>query len=207
MPSPISRLIKTLSVKKKLQIPTEPQYARRTLIQKPIICPFSSKLLSEFHILTIHNFIFSVIQLFYVKTWTIFKSSIFGIKFHFGKVCALNPLFILKQGEKMWHRQFHTFRFFLPFDPEEKKLHFSFPFHSSSSKITKLLEKNGRYPNFFLPPIRKKTQWLDYVGQLQLTRVDFVVGFNVGSSIFQFLHFCMQSHGWRKPSGQIGGIP
>ena len=29
---------------------------------------FSSKLLSEFHILTIQNFIFSVIQLFYVKT-------------------------------------------------------------------------------------------------------------------------------------------
>ena len=41
-------------------------------------------------------------------------------------MCALNPLFILKQGEKMWHRQFHTFRFFLPFDPEEKKMHFSF---------------------------------------------------------------------------------
>ena len=39
-------------------------------------------------------------------------------------MCALNPLFILKQGEKMWHRQFHTFRFFLPFDPEEKTAFF-----------------------------------------------------------------------------------
>ena len=57
-------------------------------------------------------------------------------------MCALNPLFILKQGEKMWHRQFHTFRFFLPFDPEEKTAFFlSIPF--KLAKLQNYLRKMG----------------------------------------------------------------
>ena len=75
-------------------------------------------------------------------------------------MCALNPLFILKQGEKMWHRQFHTFRFFLPFDPEEKTAFFLSPFELNLPKLQNYLRKMGVTPIFsYLQSGRRLSGW------------------------------------------------
>ena len=75
----------------------------------------------------------------------------------------MNPLFILKQGEKMWHRQFHTFRFFLPFDPEEKKTAFFLSIRAQQANLPKLqnyLRKMGVTPIFsYLQSGRRLSGW------------------------------------------------